>query len=336
MHAVVGMGEQDHAPATTIHLDATAEATTATPAKQRAAKLAFLNTFDTLLLDCDGVIWHGANLIPGVDRVLSTLRTLGKRILFVSNNSTKSRPAYLEKFQSLGIDHVSHEEIFGSAYAAALYMSRSLAFPADKQVYVVGMGGIREELLAQGIQVADEDGSNLPHINDMHTITPDARVGAVLFGFDLEFNYKKLAKAFTYLHGKPDVHFLATNSDRTFPAANGTVYPGTGALLASLSHALQREPVVIGKPHQPMLDAIVDAGHLDRGRTLMVGDRLDTDIAFGKHGGLRTLLVLTGVTKATDLHGLPADQQPDYVLSSLGALFDGLDSFAPGSAQAAN
>ncbi len=125
------------------------------PGTQTAEREAFLASFDTLLLDCDGVVWHGDVLVPGVAGVLDRLRTLGKRILFVSNNSTKSRLTYLRKFAALGIRGVGEEEVFGSAYASALYVARNLAFPADKQVYVVGMAGIKEELELQGIRVAD-------------------------------------------------------------------------------------------------------------------------------------------------------------------------------------
>ncbi|KAJ3160025.1 hypothetical protein HDU86_001290 [Geranomyces michiganensis] len=288
----------------------------ATLLKEQTDIAAFVDSIDTFLLDCDGVIWATNHVFDGVQTVLDLLRSKGKRILFVTNNSTKSRKAYLKKFQSLDI-HASAEEIFGSSYAAAYYIANVLKFPKDKSVYVIGMAGVREELESEGISHIEDDGTNLGAMDEMATIKPDPRVGAVLLGFDLDINYKKYAKAFTYLHADKNCHFLATNSDLTFPAG-GTVYPGTGALLAALSAPLDRDPVVLGKPHQPMLDVIVAKYHLDKSRTCMVGDRLDTDIEFGKTGGLKTLLVMTGVTTEEALK--KSSIQPDYYISGLGKL----------------
>ncbi|KAI9106171.1 HAD-like domain-containing protein [Phlyctochytrium arcticum] len=287
----------------------------ATELKDKQAIEDFIDSIDTFLLDCDGVIWSGNHTIEGVQEVLDILRAKGKRLLFVTNNSTKSRSAYLKKFASLNI-HASHEEIFGSSYAAAYYIANVLNFPKDKKVYVIGMDGVREELESEGIQYCTEDDTeNLADMNDMGHIKHNTDVGAVLLGFDLHINYKKLAKAFTYLHSDENVHFLATNSDLTFPAG-GTVYPGTGALLAALAAPMDRKPVILGKPHQPMLDVIVNKYHLDKSRTCMIGDRLDTDIAFGKAGGLKTLLVMTGVTTPEKL--AKAEVQPDVYIQSLG------------------
>ncbi|KAJ3129795.1 hypothetical protein HK100_008412 [Physocladia obscura] len=280
---------------------------------------AFVDSIDTFLFDCDGVIWHADVPVDNVIKVLSQLRTMGKRILFVSNNSTKSRRQYLKKFNQLNIEAYTNE-IFGSAYAAAYYIKNTLQFPSDKKVYVCGMEGIQEELDSEGIKHcgASDDDENLHNLNEMSTIKDDPGVGAVLFGFDLNINYKKLAKAFTYLYSNKDCHFLATNSDLTFPAG-GTVYPGTGALLAALSAPLERKPLILGKPEATMMEVIVDKYHLNRERTCMVGDRLDTDILFGQQGGLKTLLVLTGVTPSVGLE--KQSIKAEYVIDSLGNLF---------------
>ncbi|KAI9209149.1 HAD-like domain-containing protein [Polychytrium aggregatum] len=278
----------------------------------------FIDSIDTFLLDCDGVIWHGTHVLDGIRELLALLRSKGKRLLFVTNNSTNSRKSYLKKFTKLGIE-ASEDEIFGSAYAAACYVSQILKFPKDKKVYVCGMSGIAEELASEGINYCgvDEDNDNLKEMSEMGTVKNDPDVGAVLFGFDLNINYKKLAKAFTYLHHNPECHFLATNSDLTFPAG-GTVYPGTGALLSALSAPLQRKPTVLGKPEKTMLDVIVAKYHLDRDRTCMVGDRLDTDILFGQSGNLKTLLVMTGVTSHDQLE--KSAIQPDYYIEKLADL----------------
>ncbi|TPX34866.1 hypothetical protein SmJEL517_g02631 [Synchytrium microbalum] len=283
-----------------------------------ADKQTFLDGVDTFLLDCDGVIWSGNDVFPNVHYVLDTLRSMGKRLLFVTNNSTKSRAAYRKKFTSLNLT-ADVDEIFGSSYAAAYYLKHILNFPDDKNVYICGMEGIQEELKAEEISYigSSADDENLKSMDDMATILPDPSVGAVLFGFDLNINYKKLAKAFTYLHDNPSVHFVATNSDLTYPAG-GRVYPGTGALLSALSASVGRKPIICGKPEQTMLDVIINKYHLNVERTCMVGDRLDTDIEFGKLGGLKTLLVMTGVTSKQELS--TTHIIPDYVMKGLGEL----------------
>ncbi|KAI9366703.1 HAD-like domain-containing protein [Zopfochytrium polystomum] len=278
---------------------------------------AFVDGVDTFLLDCDGVIWSGDHLIPNVQETLSTLRAMGKQIIFVTNNSSKSRRAYLKKFQSLGLQ-ASEDEIFGSAYAAAYYIRHTLNFAADKKVFVIGMSGIEEELASEGISYTGgtSDNTNLKSMGEMSTVQHDPSIGAVLFGFDLDLNYRKLARAYTYVRSDPEnVHFLATNSDKTFPAG-GSLYPGTGAMLAALTTPLGRMPTILGKPEQTMLDVIVNKYHLDRSRTCMVGDRLDTDVLFGKNGSLQTLLVLTGVTSPAEAAASPI--KPDCVVESLG------------------
>lgn len=145
----------------------------------------------------------------------------------------------------------------------------------------------------------------------------------MLVGFDLQFNYKKLAKAHSYITYNPSCFFYATNADAMFPTGKNFL-PGTGAIVSAVATATSKEPLIFGKPHQTMLDCIVEKCHLDRQRTCMVGDRLDTDIAFGALGGLGTLLVMSGVTLEQDL--VRSTIQPDYVASNL-AVF--LKAFNP-------
>jgi len=111
---------------------------------------ALLDSVDTFLLDCDGVIYHGSNVVAGVKETLQMLRQAGKKIIFVTNNAAKSRPQYLKTFEKLGIEAYT-EEIFGSGYAAAVYLSSILKFPKDKRVYVIGEAGLEEELNSVGI-----------------------------------------------------------------------------------------------------------------------------------------------------------------------------------------
>ena len=111
-------------------------------------------------------------------------------------------------------------------------------------------------------------------------------------------------------------HFVCTNGDATFPTSYG-MFPGAGAIWAGIQYASGREPVVVGKPNQPMIDTIFTRFDFDKSRTIMVGDRLNTDIAFGQSGGIDTLLVLTGVSSLEHVHADDAAAVPTYVVSGL-------------------
>lgn len=273
-----------------------------------------------------GVLWHGDTVISGVKKTLAQLRATGKRILFVSNNSTKSRRAYLKKFQTLDIQ-ADVEEIFGSAYAAAYYLKNIHSFPAEKRVYVVGAAGICDELAEEGIAYcgSKDDAGVMSEEEWLAPIEPDASIGAVLVGFDLLFNYRKLCKANYYLRNNVDCPLFATNTDASYPNA-GQLYPGTGCFVDAIETASGQKAKVFGKPHSTLMECILKKFHLDPKHTCMVGDRLDTDIVFGKQSGLQTLLVLTGVTQKADLQNkLAENQTPDHILECFADLFTELN-----------
>ncbi|KAJ1964930.1 hypothetical protein IWQ62_002792, partial [Dispira parvispora] len=239
---------------------------------------------------------------------------------------TKSRAAYQKKFEKLGIS-VSEDEIFGSAYGTAVFLSTVSPLPQGKKVYVVGQDGIKDELRAKGIPLVDPFPTDKIEFSDdfWNSLQPDDEVGAVVCGFDIDINYATLARAHTYLTRVEGCRYILTNGDTTFPAA-GFAFPGTGALAAILTTSTGRQPVVIGKPHATLLDCIFQVHNLDRERTCMVGDRLDTDIQFGINGGLDTLLVLTGVTKEEQLLDPENQIIPTYVMKSLGHVAHSLAS----------
>ncbi|KZT26090.1 2-phosphoglycolate phosphatase [Neolentinus lepideus HHB14362 ss-1] len=279
-----------------------------------------LDKHDTWMFDCDGVLWNGDRLVDGAVKVLEILRSHNKSVLFVTNNATKSRPSYKKKFDKLGVEaHV--DEIFGSAYAAAVYVSSVMKLPKDKKVYVVGMEGLEQELASEGISYiggTDPADATLASFS-LSSFTRDPAVAAVLCGLDTAINYTKLSKAFQYLQD-PATTFLVTNDDSTYPAEGGLL-PGAGAISAPLKTASGREPLSIGKPAKTMLDCIKAKHNFDPKRTIMVGDRLNTDILFGQNGGLSTLLVLTGITHIEDIEGPNASTiVPEYVTNSIGDL----------------
>ncbi|KAJ7598762.1 HAD-like domain-containing protein [Mycena floridula] len=279
-----------------------------------------IEKFDTWMFDCDGVLWHDNDLVDGVLDVLKLLRKHDKKILFVTNNATKSRRTYKGKFDRLGIP-VDVDEIYSSAYATAVYLSSVMKLPKDKKVYVIGMAGLEEELREEGISYTGgtnpEDCTTEPF--SIEKFTSDPNVAAVVCGLDTTINYTKLSKAFQYLYRNPGCQFIATNEDSTYPVAGGFLLPGAGAISAPLRFALGKDPISVGKPGKTMLDCIKAKVNYDPNRTIMVGDRLNTDILFGQAGGLSTLLVLTGITVEADITGPNASSViPDFVTQSIG------------------
>ncbi|GAA5946720.1 hypothetical protein JCM3775_000130 [Rhodotorula graminis] len=287
----------------------------------QAEYASLVDQYDTWLFDCDGVIWEGDHVIGKAGDTLQYLRKQGKHIFFVTNNATKSRATNKGKFDKMGIE-CDVDEIFSSAFASAAYLKAVLKFPADKKVYVIGEKGIEDELDAVGIKHSggtNPDDNVFLDLMDFSSITSDPEVGAVLCGLDMHMNYKKVAKAFKYLRENEGCLFMATNLDSTFPT-HGTVHPGAGATIAPLTCAVGRDPLVVGKPEAPMLESIVQTHKLDKSRMIMVGDRLNTDIAFGNKGGIDTLMVLTGIDGRADFEKEDAVAVPTYVVDALGDL----------------
>jgi phosphoglycolate phosphatase len=205
--------------------------------------------------------------------------------------------------------------VFCVAYVAAHYLRHTLQLPG--KVYLLGMPGFGRELQLQGIPYTgpgeDPVVGTLTELLD----TPlDPEVGAVVVGYDQHFNMMKLMKAISYLHN-PGCHFIATNEDSHLPSRTHIRFPGTGCYVRAVSYGSEREPTVLGKPHLPIMKVIEESTHLDRARTLMVGDKLSTDILFGRRNGLRTLLVMTGVTGQADLETTPSEHLPDFYCQSI-------------------
>ena len=149
------------------------------------------------------------------------------------------------------------DEIFGSAYASAVYLSTVVKLPPNKQVYVIGMAGLEAELASEGISyvggTAPEDNTLEPF--SLSDFTNDPDVGAVLCGIDIHINYTKISKAFQYLRLNEGCMFLATNIDSTGPSTGGLL-PAAGSISAPLQYALNKDPISIGKPGPTMLDCI--------------------------------------------------------------------------------
>ncbi|XP_053607028.1 glycerol-3-phosphate phosphatase isoform X2 [Plodia interpunctella] len=279
----------------------------------------FLNSFDTVLSDCDGVLWLENNAIPGSADAMNYFRKLGKKIFYVTNNSTKIRSDFAAKAQQLGFE-ASQDEILSTAYLAAHYL-KGIGF--NKKVYLLGSNGIAEELKSVGIRhIGVGPDPVQPDFKAMVPSDLDPEVGAVIVGFDEHVSYPKLMKAASYLASE-ECLFIATNTDERFPRAGsgyGIVVPGTGTLVRAVETCSERKALVLGKPHDYVRRFIESSG-LDPARTLMIGDRCNTDIEFGVRCGFQTLLVLTGVTSNKDLEKIRNEKKPplpDVVLPKLG------------------
>ncbi|XP_026129966.1 pyridoxal phosphate phosphatase [Carassius auratus] len=286
-----------------------------------------LDSKHNVLFDCDGVIWNGETAVTGAPEVVSLLKQRGKRVFFVTNNCTRPRENYVQKFSRLGFTDVAEEEIFSSAYCSAAYL-RDVA-RLEGKVYVIGCGGVMKELRDAGVPVAEEEDAE-PGAS-IYTCPLDPDVKAVLVGYDENFTFMKLAKACCYLRS-PECLFLATDPDPWHPLRGGRVTPGSGSLTAALETASSRKATVIGKPSRFMFDCIASQFDVDPARSLMIGDRLETDVLFGSNCGLTTVLTLTGVSTLEEALVYRDSQEPqkkhcapDYVIESVADFLQALD-----------
>lgn len=249
----------------------------------------------SVVLDLDGTLYRGQEVLQGAVESVRDLRERGLMIWFVTNNSGISQTGLWERLTRMGFAP-SPDEILGTArMAAETLVTRQLL-----SVFLVGEKGLHEEVTAAGITIVS---SNEPG------------AGAVVAGIDRQFTYGKLRDAQQHL--LRGAEFLATNRDATYPLEGGRVEPGAGSIIAALETAANRVPTVLGKPEPTMLQWISSKSNLSPEEILVVGDRMDTDIDWGKRFGSPTWLVLTGVTKE-----LPPNQTGGCDLSALLAQMD--------------
>uniref|UniRef100_A0A1Q3FI07 Putative phosphoglycolate/pyridoxal phosphate phosphatase family n=1 Tax=Culex tarsalis TaxID=7177 RepID=A0A1Q3FI07_CULTA len=283
----------------------------------------WVGSFDTVLTDCDGVIWVDNNTLPQATDVINKFIENGKQLFFVTNNSTKTRPEFVTKAVKLGFN-VGVDNIISTAWLAARYLK---AKNFTKKVYVVGSTGITRELDAVGIRHTGIGPDVLQGTlaEAVHAFTPDQEVGAVIVGFDEHFSFVKMMKAASYLNN-PEVIYIGTNTDERFPMPD-CVIPGTGSIVNAVTTCAEREPTVMGKPNKHICDILQQEYKVDPERTLMIGDRCNTDILLGKNCGFKTLLVETGIHKAEDIEKFARSEDeetrrlvPDVYAGKLGDL----------------
>ncbi|PIO77131.1 phosphoglycolate/pyridoxal phosphate phosphatase family protein [Teladorsagia circumcincta] len=276
------------------------------------------------------VLWLGDEVIPGSPELIDFLIKNNKRVIVLTNNATKSRAVYADKLASLGFNRQLDKNFLvnpAAVIADALYRAGIAGY---KKVYLIGAQGVRDEMDALGIEyfghgpepLDTADGSTFMYDIDLE-VEP-SKVGAVVIGYERHFNYHKLMKATNYLKQRHCL-FLATNEDETCPGPNpDVVIPDAGPIVAAVRCASGREPLTVGKPNSPSFDYIRRRWNIEPERTMMVGDRTNTDVKFGRDHGLKTLLVLSGCHQLEDImdnhkNDLP-DMIPDYFATCLGAL----------------
>jgi phosphoglycolate phosphatase len=281
-----------------------------------------LKDIDVFIFDCDGVIWRGDSLIDGIPETLAKLRAAGKKMFFVTNNSTKSRAGYKKKFDSLGLD-IPAEEIFSSSFAAAAYLEQTKFKETGKKVYIIGEIGICDELDLIDIPWigGPEDNGKEPNMGPGGMLEHDKDVGAVIVGFDRYVNYYKIQSAQLCINENPGCEFIATNLDAVTHLTDAQEWAGNGSMVGAIKGCTGQEPTVVGKPSPLMIDYLADKLKLDKSRICMVGDRLDTDVLFGTDNGLKTVLVLSGVTSEEKLLSEGNTITPDYYADTINDFF---------------
>ena len=291
---------------------------------------ALLSRYTHLLFDCDGVLWHESDVVPGAVATLKALEARGHTLLFVTNNSGKSRTAYADKIRQMGFDlHLTPSSVLSSSYAAAHYLSQQTQFDRSQhRAFFLGETGIADEMRLVGIETVDARallGSAPLSRAFLSTVEVDPAVRAVVVGIDDQLTYSKVAYAAALLRD-PAVPrlFIATNRDATLPTGPRDL-PGAGACVAAVEVASGRTPVNVGKPERLLFDLAKAELQLDAGRCLMIGDRLDTDIAFGVGAGMDTLMVESGISSREEAISKENTIRPTFILRDVNAMLSNSD-----------
>lgn len=238
---------------------------------------------EAMIFDMDGVLWKSETPIGDLSAFFQSLDQHGIRYGFITNNATKTLATYQQKLQKFGV-RVDKASIMNSGQATGFLLQQH--FPNGGPIYVVGEQGLIDTLASMGF----------PHQDD-----PNLVPVAVVAGLDRGINYQKISQAATYIrdYGVP---FYGTNADKTFPTPHGQV-PGSGTIVTAVATASGKEAIMAGKPEPLLFTRMLEHLNTQPANTLVIGDRLETDILGGINAGCPTLLVLSGIAakKDTDL-----------------------------------
>lgn len=247
-------------------------------------------------LDLDGTTYLGDALLPGAARAITALRAAGRSVVFVSNNPLYSRQDYAAKLTRLGIP-TTPDEVVNSSYVLVRHLLRAAP---EARLFVIGEDSVKQELTDAGLRLTEKAGE----------------ANMVVACFDRTFDYRKLQIAFDAIRG--GARFIATNRDAYCPTPEGGL-PDCAAVIAAIEactgHLVEE---VVGKPSAIMGGVLTERLGTAPGDSLMVGDRLETDIAMGRASGMATAVVLSGVATLEAVHA--AAPQPDFILDRLDQL----------------
>ena len=255
-----------------------------------------------LIIDMDGVLWHGDQAQAGLVEFFETIRLLNLPFVLATNNASMTAEQYVDKLAKMGVS-VSAKEILTSGMATALYLSQHY-HPEQTRAFVIGGIGATQPLLDLGFT-----------LTGLYETNQDHRAHLVVCGLDKEISWDKLATA--VLNIRAGAYFIGTNGDVTLPTELG-VTQGNGAILAAIKAATGVTPTIIGKPEPIIYQQAMALLGVDMDFTVAIGDRLDTDILGAVRTGIRSLMVLSGISREEDLKHV--DYAPTWILPDIQAI----------------
>lgn len=261
------------------------------------------NDIGGLIIDMDGVLWHGDTALPGLSAFFEALRDLKLPFVLATNNASITAEQYVAKLSNMQVE-VGIQEILTSGMATASYLAERYE-PSETRVYVIGSAGLRQPLLDKGFILVSEHDSEA--------------VQLVVSGLDKTLTWEKLCAA--ALHIQAGAGFYGSNGDVTLPSERGFL-PGNGATLAALTAATGVAPITIGKPAPIIYQQALTLLSVPAERVIAIGDRLDTDILGAVRTGIRSVLVLSGISRESDMQAL--DYGPTWVMQDIQELTNAL------------
>ena len=259
-----------------------------------------LDKIRAIVADMDGVLWRGMQPLPGMKALFNFCCRESIAFALATNNSRKTPDDYIHKLAGMGVHGIEARHILTSGTATASYLQQEYA--AGTRLFVVGGDGLKQMLVQAGFALVDEDAD------------------VVVCGIDFDLTYSKLRTA--TLQIRRGARFIGTNPDSSFPSPEGLV-PGAGSILTLIQAASDTAPTIIGKPERAMFDAALRQLGTGPAETLMIGDRIGTDIQGAQAVGFKTALVMTGVETEASLKASAI--QPDFVFEGLPELLAALE-----------